>query len=199
VHLLDQPAQHFAGCTAELHERQAGEAHDDEEAVKRYTVLGAITQNFRRATFKRQSVQTAGGAVGVGVAGTEDRCDHQGVDNVRENRDAHVGHRDDIGRRSSRLLARVLDSGERCIIVGDDDAGAEGAHDEEETETPVDSLEGVLDVDARALGFGCHHGDVLGSNDTEGLRKNRKSAFFFFFESFPKRPPLSARGRGTHR
>ena len=43
VHLLNQPAQYLARSTAELHERQAGEAHDDEEAVERHTVLGAVT------------------------------------------------------------------------------------------------------------------------------------------------------------
>jgi hypothetical protein len=170
MHLLDQPAQDFARSTAKLHERQAGEAHDDEETVKRYTALGAVTQYLWRATFKSQSVQATGGAVSVGVASTEDRGHHQGVDNVRENRDAHVGHRDDIGRRSGRLHASLLDLGERWVVVGKDDAGAEGAHDEEETETPVDGLECVLDIDARALGFSGHHGDVLGSNDTEGGR-----------------------------
>jgi len=110
---------------------------------------------------------------------------------VRKNRDAHVGHRNDIGRRSGRLLARVLDSGERLIIVGNDDAGAEGAHDEEETETPVDGLEGVLDVDARALGFGCHHGDVLGSNDTEGLKISKSQHFFLRITSTRSTTPSS--------
>ena len=93
---------------------------------------------------------------------------------MRENRDAHVGHGDDIGRRSGRLLARLLDRSERSVVVGNHDAGAEGTHDEEETETPVDGLEGVLDVDARALGFSCHHGDVLGSDDTESGCENSK-------------------------
>ena len=197
VHLLNQPAQYLTGSTAELHELQAGEAHDDEEAVKRYTILGAVTQCFRCATFKRQSVQAAGGAVSVGVAGTENRGHHQGVDDVRKDRDAHVGHRDDIGRCSGRLHASLLDLRERGVVVREDNAGAEGAHDEEETETPVDGLEGVLDVDARALGFGSHHGDVLGSNDTEGLRKHQKSAFFFFGSS-PKRPPLPLARGATH-
>jgi hypothetical protein len=183
MHLLDQPAQDFARGTAQLHERQAGEAHDDEEAVKRYAVLGAVTQYLRRATFESQPVQATGGAVSVGVASTEDRGHHQGVDNVRENRDAHVGHRDDIGRRSGRLHTSLLNLGERWVVVGKDDAGAEGAHDEEETETPVDSLECVLNVDARALGFGGHHRDVLGSDDTEsGCRVlvNVATTEFFF-------------------
>jgi len=101
VYVLDQPIQDLAGRTAELHERQAGEAHDHEEAVKRYTILGAVTQELGRATFESQSVQATSGAVRVGVASAEDRCHHQGVDNVGENRDAHVGHGDDIRRCSS--------------------------------------------------------------------------------------------------
>ena len=72
MYLLNQPAQYLARSTAELHERQTGEAHDHEEAVKRHTILGAVTQNLGRAAFESQSVQATGGAVGVGVAGTED-------------------------------------------------------------------------------------------------------------------------------
>ena len=85
-----------------------------------------------------------------------------------KNRDAHVGHGDDIGRRGGRFLARFLHLGEGFIVVGEDDACAQGAHDEEDAETPVDGLESVFDIDARALGFGGHHGDVLGSDNTEG-------------------------------
>lgn len=113
---------------------------------------------------------------------------------MRENRDAHVGHGDDIGRGSGRLHARLLDFGERLVVVGKDDTGAKGAHDEEETETPVDSLEGVLDVDTRALGFGSHHGDVLRSDNTESLKipkKFQKSAFLLQITTNKREPTHS--------
>lgn len=54
--LLDQPSQHFVGSVAELHERETGETHNHKEAVEWYTILGAVTQHFRRTTFKGQSV-----------------------------------------------------------------------------------------------------------------------------------------------
>ena len=41
--LLDQPSEHLVRSVAELHERQTGEAHHHEEAVKWNTILGAVT------------------------------------------------------------------------------------------------------------------------------------------------------------
>jgi hypothetical protein len=52
VHLLDQPAQYLVGPTAKLQERQAGEAHDNEEAVERYTTLSAVAENLRCTAFE---------------------------------------------------------------------------------------------------------------------------------------------------
>lgn len=84
-----------------------------------------------------------------------------------KNRYSHVTHGDDIGRCGSRRLARLLDRSELRVVGAEDNTCAKSAHDEEETETPVDRLEGVLDVDTGTFGLGSHHRDILGSDDTE--------------------------------
>jgi len=48
------------------------------------------------------------------------------------------------------------------------DTCTESTTNEEDTEAPVDSLEGLFDIDSRALRLCCHHRDVFRSHDTEG-------------------------------
>lgn len=175
---VDQPAEHLVGGTADLQERQAGEAHNNAEAPERNTVLGTITEDLGSAALEGKTVQAAGGTVGVGVASTEDRGDHEGVDDVRQDVDSKVGHGNDIRRGSSGLRASILLLTQSAVVVGKDDASAKSTEDEEKTETPVDGLESVLDVDARALGFSGDHGDVLRTDDTEGgAPETRKETF----------------------
>lgn len=84
-----------------------------------------------------------------------------------QDRDSHVGHRNDIGRGGSGFLSSLQHARQGLIVVRKDNSGAEGTHDEEETEAVVDRLECVLDVNPWAFGLCCHHGDVLRSDDTE--------------------------------
>lgn len=164
---VGQPGQNLVGSTADLQEGQAWECHNDAEAPERDTVLGAVAKDLRSATLKSQTVQTTGGAVGVGVAGTEDGGAHQGIHDVWQDTDAQVLHGNDIGRGSSRLLASLLNISQGRVVVGDDDTGTQGTEDEEKTKTVVDSLEGILDVDARTLSLCGDHGDVLRTDNTE--------------------------------
>ena len=140
-------------------------------------------QECRCATFEGQTVQGARCAVGVCVACGEDGGDEEGVDDVGEDGDAHVRHRDDIGRGSCGAAARGDagdDSDELWVVVGNDDAGTKGSDDEEDAKTPVDCFEGGFDVDAWAFGFGSDHGDILRADDAEGCRPEASEEAFKF-------------------
>lgn len=105
----------------------------------------------------------------VGRTGGEDARYHERVGQVGQRADAHVLHRDDV--RTARARAGVAggeEAGERGVVVGQDDADAEGAEDEEEAEAEVHCLEGGFYRLARVDGFAGDHGDVLGADAREG-------------------------------
>ncbi|KAG9701357.1 putative amino acid permease, partial [Aureobasidium melanogenum] len=160
-----------------LEEGQAGEQHDEGEAVDRNTVLGSLAEEGRSATFNGHTVERAGSAVGIGVTSREDGSEKQCVDQVGESSDSHLLHGDDIGRGSSGT-STALDSSDNVdkhgVLRGANDAGSEGTTDEEDTETPVDGLECGLDVSAGALGLSRNHGDILWADNTE--RRGPKSS-----------------------
>lgn len=77
-------------------------------------------------------------------------------------------HGDDIWRGSCSTTAgggAFLDSYESGIVIGNDDADAQGTDDEEDAKPPIYGLEGGLDVHSRSLGLGSRHGDILGADD----------------------------------
>lgn len=170
---VNKPAQDNIGTVADLQEGEAREDHDNGKADKRHTTLCAVAESLGCSALNSQSVQTAGGAESVGVAGTEDGGNQKGADEVRQTRNPHVLHGDDVGRSSSSsgsaLLAR--DDGLQGGINGaKDNTDSEGSSHEEKSKSPVDSLESVLDVDTRASSLSSNHGKVLGTSDTERSR-----------------------------
>lgn len=167
---VDQPAQDEVGSAADLQERKAREDHDDGEADKRYTALGAVAKGFGSTTLDSEAVQTASGAESVGVSGTEDRGNQESADQMRQATNTHVLHGDNVRRGSSSSgSARFTsdDTSQSSISRAEDNTNCHRASHEEQCESEVDSLEGVLDVNARASGFGRDHRDVFRTSDTE--------------------------------
>ena len=155
----------------ELQETQAGEDHDKKEAEKRNTPFGAVAEEFGRMALERQPVKATSRAVSISVTGREDGCDQESVDQVGKTTDAEILHGNDI-RRGCRGAAASLAAGQNgdqfLIIVRDQNADGKSADDEENAESPVNGLEGILDVNPGPSGFGRDHGDVLGTDDGEG-------------------------------
>jgi hypothetical protein len=166
----DQPAEDLGRAVGDLQEGEEWEEHGDAEAVDRNTALVAVSQELRGAAFKGKRVEGTGSTVGVCVAGGEDRCKDQEVDDVRKTLDAKVGHGNDIGRRSSVSSASgaEVDVNELRVVVSTADADSEGTDDEEDAESVVDGLEGALDGECRALSLSRDHRNVLGADDGEG-------------------------------
>ena len=167
---VDQPSQNFVGATRNLEERQAGEQHDEEETEDRDTILSGLAEDTRGTAFDGQTVERASSAVGVGVASGEDGSDKQSVNQVRQSDDSHVLHGNDIGRCGSGTTTRTSsgnNGNQLGVVVCDNDASGESSTDEEDSETPVDGLEGGLDVCARALGLSSDHGDIFWADDAE--------------------------------
>lgn len=150
-------------------------------AVEGNTVWRALLENLGGTTFQRQSIERASGAVGIRVAGREDGRDQERVHQAGKTRNAHVRHGDDIRRSRSGTAGARRTSQEilkGLIVVRDDDTDGQRAADEEEAKSPVDVLESGLDVGARSLRLGGHHGDVLRTDDGEtGGPKAGKPAF----------------------
>lgn len=167
---VDEPAQNNIRTIADLQERQAREHHDDAEAYNRYTALGAVAKSLGCSAFKGESVQTAGGAECVSVTSAEDRGDQESADDMRQAGDTHIGHGDNVRRGSSSAGSALLtsdDASQGRVAGAEDDADSQCTAHEEDAESPVDGLEGILDVDARAPGLGSDHGDVFGTSDAE--------------------------------
>lgn len=114
-----------------------------------------------------------------GLTSREDRSDEQCVHKVRETTNAQVLHGNDVWRSSSSTAVCAIgeDIDEGWVVVRDQDTDGERANNEEETESPVDRLEGLLDVDAWALRLSGHHGDIFRTNNAERCRpKTREEA-----------------------
>lgn len=164
---VDQPAKDLCRTVRQLQERQKGEDHDDEEAVDRNAVLGALAQEPGSTAFNRERVQTASCTVGVGVTGREDTGDQKGVDKVGKSIDSQVAHGNDVRRGGSAALTGGKNINESGVVVRDDYANTKGSQDEEGTKTEVDGLKCGLDVSTGALSLTRDHGDVLRADNAE--------------------------------
>lgn len=69
---VDEPAEDDVGSVADLQESQAREDHDNSEANKGNTALGAVAESLWCSTFESQTVQTTSCAESICVAGAED-------------------------------------------------------------------------------------------------------------------------------
>lgn len=70
---------------------------------------------------------------------------------MRETSNLEVLHSNDVGRCGSTALSGLQDVKKLGVVIGKNDSDAERTKYEECTKSPVDSLEGVLDVNAWAL------------------------------------------------
>lgn len=175
---IDEIGQNLCRAFRQLQERQEGEDHDDEEAVNRNTVPGALAEELGGAAFDGERVQAASGAIGICVTSGEDTRNQESVDKMGKTADVEIPHGNDIGRGSSTALARFEDRHQLGVVVTENNANAECSEDEEGAKSPVDCLEGIFDVDTGALGLTSHHGDVLGTDNTEGSSpKSAEKAF----------------------
>jgi len=170
---VGEPGQDFGGVVRQLQERQEREDHDYTEAVDRNTVLGALAQDLGGTALNSKRVQTASRAVSVRVTRREDTRDQEGVDKVGKAADVEILHSNDVGRGSSTALTSCQDADKLWVVVCQNDADAKSTKDEEGTKSEVHSLERGLDVRARTLSLTGDHGDVLGTNDTEGRSPKR--------------------------
>ena len=78
---------------------------------------------------------------------------------MRETLNAEVGHGDDIGRssRTARASVAEVDVNQLWVVVGTDNSDSQGTENEEDAESVVNGLEGVLDGESRALSLGGDH------------------------------------------
>jgi hypothetical protein len=89
---------------------------------------------------------------------------------MRQTSDTHVGHGNNVGRGSSSSGSALLtrDDGLQGRVDGaENNTNGKGTSHEEKSESPVDSLESVLDINAGTSGLTSDHGEVLGTSDTE--------------------------------
>lgn len=93
---VHEPRQDLAGAAGDGQEREEGEEHHDAEAVNRNAVLGALAQDLGRTAFQCQTVQVAGCAVRVSVAGGKDTRQHESIGQMGQAIDAKVLHSNDI-------------------------------------------------------------------------------------------------------
>ena len=107
--------------------------------------------------------------ISVSIASGENTGNQESIDQVRESSDCKVLHGNNVWRRSSctTSFTATKHPHQSRVVVRNDDTGAQRAADKEESKAPVDSLEGLFDVNPRTLSLSCDHGDVLGTNDTE--------------------------------
>lgn len=175
---VGEPGEDLGGVVGELEEGQEGEDHDDSKAVDGNTVLSDLAQEPGSTAFDGKRVQGAGRAVGIGVSSGEDGGDEKGIDEMRKTANLEVLHGNDIRRGSSGTLTSREDVNELGVVVGENNTNAEGAEDEESTETEVDGLEGVLDVDTGTLGLTSDHGNVLRTDNTERSSPERTKETF---------------------
>lgn len=165
---VDQPCQNLGRTVAQLEERQEGEAHDDTEASKRNSALGAVSKECWSAAFNSKSIQRSGCAVGVGVAGRKDGGDQESVDKVRQAVDPEVLHGNDIRRCSTGTTASGLSSNDGrqgWVVVGDQNSDCQGSDDEKNTKSPVHGLEGSLNILPRTLCFSSDHANIFRAHD----------------------------------
>ena len=83
---------------------------------------------------------------------------------------SHVLHGNDIGGSGSgtTALSSTRNNGDELRVgVRNDDTSEKSTSDEENSETPVNSLERSLDVGTGTLGLSRHHRDILWADDTE--------------------------------
>ena len=86
---------------------------------------------------------------------------------MRESINTQVAHGNDVGRGSGAALSSSEHFLKGRVVVRKNNTNAKSSKDEESSETEVDGLEGVLDVDAWALGLARDHGDVLRTDNAE--------------------------------
>ena len=87
-----------------------------------------------------------------------------------KSRNAEILHTDNVWRcrcRSTPARVAVEDTIQGWVVIRNNDTNHERTHDEKDSKSPVNSLEGVLDVDAWPLGFGSDHRDVFRADDGE--------------------------------
>lgn len=172
-HQIDKPAQDFGRSISDLQERQTGKDHGDGKGEQWNTILGAVAEESWCATLEGHAVQGTCRTVSVRVTGRKDGSTEQGVDQVRESIDPEILHGDHVWRgRGSSATAGLSrnDAHKSRVGIGNNDTTSQGAANEENGKPDVHGLESALDVGAWTLGLGCHHGDVLGANDSEGCR-----------------------------
>ena len=179
----DKPVENLGWSVAALQERKHREEHHDGEAIDWHTIWRALAEEAWSTAFEGKSVQRSSGTVGISIAGREDGCQHQRVDNIRQNRDAHPLHGNDVGRSGSSATSfhAVGDILKSFVIPRHNNTNAKGTAEEEDCKSKVDGLEGGLDVNAGALGLSSNHGDVLWANTgerrvPESLQESLKSA-----------------------
>jgi hypothetical protein len=105
---------------------------------------------------------------------------------VRQPSDAHVCHSDNVGRSSSSAGTTRFasdDASQGRVRGTQNDSDEKRTAHEEDCETPVDGLEGGLDIDARTPCFTSDHGKVFGSSDAERGRPQSGAESFELAES----------------
>lgn len=79
---VGEVCQNLGGRVGQVQEGQEREDHDDEEAVDRNSVLGALAQELGGTALNGERVQASSGTIGVGVTSRKDTCDQQRVDEI---------------------------------------------------------------------------------------------------------------------
>lgn len=173
---VGEPGEHLGRAARHVEEGEAGEHHDDGEAVDGHAAPRRLAQERGGLALEREAVQAPRAAVRVGVARGEDAGDEERVGDVGQHRDAEVAHGDDVrrGRGGAGPVAVARDHPDQGrVVVRHHDGHRQRAADEEEGEAGVGRLESVLEVPPRHLALARHHGYVLGADDGEGRAPQR--------------------------
>lgn len=88
-----------------------------------------------------------------------------------EDANTQISHGNDIGRGTSGAVAAASNDFDQSWVARvANNTHSQGSADEEDAKTDIDHLERSLDVDSGAFGLGGDHGDVLGTDNSEGSR-----------------------------
>ncbi|KAI6754065.1 hypothetical protein HG530_013241 [Fusarium avenaceum] len=167
----EEDAQSLGRAAVELKECKQREDHGNSKTPDRDTVLSGLSEEGRRTTFECETVQRAGSAVCVGVAGRKDGREEQGVHDVRQNINTEVGHSNNPRRGSSStttLSSAEVNANESRVLVVKNNTASQGSTNKENTKSGVDCLECSLDIYAGVLRLGGDHRDIVRANDVKG-------------------------------
>ena len=167
THQIDKPTQDHGRTVADLQEAQQTYQQDQRDTINGHTVPRAPRKDSRRLALEREAKQTPTRTVHVAIPRGEGTAQNHGIDDVRQHLDPEPVHADDVRTRGGAGLARREGLGQLGVVVGHQDAHAQGPQHEERRQPVEDGLVSPGQDLARILGLARGHAHVVRPGDGE--------------------------------